>query len=139
MRSSSAIEKNRHYVQVWNIVTLYDDVLIRTPPSKAATLIVWGDDDRVYPVAGAQKLARHIPRSCDVCPAQAIFSTWKAPTPLRPCTSASVTPAARYCAITGGSYAVTSASNTPNEQGSCTFKGGKACDAGAYFAGRCSR
>ena len=27
------------------------------------------------------------------------------------------TPAARYCAITGGAYTVISASNTPNEQG----------------------
>ena len=46
-----------------------------------------------------------------------------------------VTPAARYCAITGGTYATTSGSNAPNEQGTCTFKGGKSCDAGAYFAG----
>ncbi len=50
-----------------------------------------------------------------------------------------VTPAARYCAITGGSYAVTSASNTPDEQGTCTFKGGKTCPASAYFAGACSQ
>jgi putative hemolysin len=46
---------------------------------------------------------------------------------------------ARYCAITGGAYAVVSGSNTPNEQGTCTFKDGKSCDAGAYFAGTCSR
>jgi len=50
-----------------------------------------------------------------------------------------VTPAARYCAITGGAYAVVSGSNTANEQGTCTFKGGRSCDAGAYFAGACSR
>ena len=50
-----------------------------------------------------------------------------------------VTPAARYCAITGGAYRVTGASNMPDERGTCTFKGGKSCDAAAYFAGTCSR
>lgn len=50
-----------------------------------------------------------------------------------------VTPAARYCAITGGLYAVTSASNTPDEQGNCKFKGGKMCEAAAYFSGACTR
>jgi putative hemolysin len=49
-----------------------------------------------------------------------------------------VTPAGRYCAITGGEYKVTSASNDPNEQGTCTFKNGKTCDAQAYFDGTCS-
>lgn len=49
-----------------------------------------------------------------------------------------VTPAGRYCAITGGEYKVTSASNDPNEQGTCTFKNGKTCDAAAYFDGACS-
>jgi putative hemolysin len=50
-----------------------------------------------------------------------------------------VTPAARYCAITGGTYRVRSATNTPNEQGTCTFKGNKLCDALAYFNGNCTR
>lgn len=50
-----------------------------------------------------------------------------------------VTPASRYCAITGGTYAITSGSNTPDENGTCTFNDGKSCDAGAYFAGACSR
>jgi len=50
-----------------------------------------------------------------------------------------VTPAARYCAIAGGTYAITSGSNTPKEHGTCTFKDGKSCDASAYFAGTCSR
>ena len=50
-----------------------------------------------------------------------------------------VTPAARYCAITGGIYTVRSGSNTSSELGTCAFKGGKSCDAGAYFAGACSR
>jgi len=50
-----------------------------------------------------------------------------------------VTPAARYCAITGGTYRVRSATNTPKEQGTCTFKGNKLCDALAYFNGNCTR
>lgn len=50
-----------------------------------------------------------------------------------------VTPAARYCAISGGTYRVRSESNTPNEQGTCTFKGNKLCDAAAFFNGNCTR
>ena len=49
-----------------------------------------------------------------------------------------VTPAAQYCAITGGTYAVTGESNTDNEQGTCTFKDGSQCDAWAYYNGECS-
>jgi putative hemolysin/membrane-bound inhibitor of C-type lysozyme len=50
-----------------------------------------------------------------------------------------VTSAARYCAITGGAYKVTSGSNTANEQGTCTFKSGRTCRANAYFDGTCTR
>ena len=50
-----------------------------------------------------------------------------------------VTPAARYCAITGGTYKVSSADNTPGEQGTCTFRGANACDALAYYQGSCTR
>jgi membrane-bound inhibitor of C-type lysozyme/putative hemolysin len=50
-----------------------------------------------------------------------------------------VTPAARYCAISGGTYKVTSGSNTANEQGTCSFKGGKTCRANACFDGACTR
>jgi putative hemolysin len=49
-----------------------------------------------------------------------------------------VTPAAQYCAITGGTYTVTGNSNTPNETGTCTFKNGQTCDAGDYYNGKCS-
>ncbi len=49
-----------------------------------------------------------------------------------------VTQAAQFCAITGGEYKVTANSNTDQEQGTCTFKTGKTCDAVAYFAGTCS-
>ena len=50
-----------------------------------------------------------------------------------------VTPAARYCAITGGRYAVVARSGAADEQGACALPGGKACDAAAYFGGTCSR
>lgn len=49
-----------------------------------------------------------------------------------------VTPAAAYCAITGGNYTVTGNSNQDNEQGTCTFKNGVTCDAAAYYNGTCS-
>lgn len=49
-----------------------------------------------------------------------------------------VTPAARYCAITGGAYAVTGNSNTDKEQGACTFKNGLVCDVWDYYNGKCS-
>jgi len=50
-----------------------------------------------------------------------------------------VTSAARYCAITGGAYKITSGSNTAKEQGTCTFKNGRTCRATAYFDGTCTR
>ena len=49
-----------------------------------------------------------------------------------------VTPAGRYCAITGGHYTVVMES-AAGETGVCALPGGKACDAAAYYAGRCSR
>ena len=49
------------------------------------------------------------------------------------------TPAARYCAITGGTYRITSASNTRDEKGTCTFRGANTCDALAYYDGSCAR
>jgi len=50
-----------------------------------------------------------------------------------------ITPAARFCAITGGRYAVTARSGASDEQGVCALPGGKACDAVAYYSGTCSR
>lgn len=47
--------------------------------------------------------------------------------------------AARYCAITGGSYTVTAESNTPRERGTCAFPNGKTCGSWAYFNGSCTR
>ena len=50
-----------------------------------------------------------------------------------------VTSAARYCAITGGAYKVTSDRNTAHEKGTCTFKSGRTCSATALFDGTCVR
>jgi putative hemolysin len=49
-----------------------------------------------------------------------------------------VTPAGRYCAITGGRYSVVSVPGAMPEEGNCTLPNGKSCDADAYYAGICS-
>jgi putative hemolysin len=49
-----------------------------------------------------------------------------------------VTPAGRYCAITGGRYTVVTES-AAGETGVCSLPGGKTCDAAAYYGGTCSR
>jgi putative hemolysin len=50
-----------------------------------------------------------------------------------------ITPAARYCAITGGRYSVTAASGTADEKGTCTLPGGRTCDAAAWYGATCNR
>ena len=50
-----------------------------------------------------------------------------------------ITPAARYCAITGGRYAVVAKSGAADEEGSCTLPDGKVCAAAAYYLGSCGR
>jgi hypothetical protein len=50
-----------------------------------------------------------------------------------------ITPAARYCAITGGRYAVTARSGAADEQGVCSLPGGQSCAADVYYAGGCGR
>ncbi|HZF28441.1 MAG TPA: DUF333 domain-containing protein [Gammaproteobacteria bacterium] len=50
-----------------------------------------------------------------------------------------MTAAARYCALTGGAYAITAGSGSVDERGSCTLRGGIVCDADEYFAGACPR
>ena len=49
-----------------------------------------------------------------------------------------ITDAARFCAITGGTYVITGDSGLDTEQGICTFKTGKTCDAWDYYNGKCS-
>jgi putative hemolysin len=48
------------------------------------------------------------------------------------------TAAGRYCAITGGTYTATANQGAADEAGTCTLQGGKACDAGEYYAGTCT-
>jgi putative hemolysin len=48
-----------------------------------------------------------------------------------------MTSAGRYCAITGGRYAVVAGSGTADERGTCLSPSGMNCEAGAYYAGRC--
>jgi Tol biopolymer transport system component/putative hemolysin len=49
-----------------------------------------------------------------------------------------ITPAAQYCAITGGAYAITGGLTAEDEQGTCTFKNGVVCDVWEYYNGKCS-
>lgn len=51
-------ERNRHYQQVWNIVNLYARSLYGHPTSGVPTLIIWGQDDRVFAVEGADRLSK---------------------------------------------------------------------------------
>lgn len=48
-----------------------------------------------------------------------------------------VTPAARFCGITGGQYSTTGTSNTAAETGTCVLPSGEKCDADAYFQRTC--
>jgi putative hemolysin len=50
-----------------------------------------------------------------------------------------LTQAGRFCAITGGTYTVTSGNDAATERGICKLPGGKECEAEAYFSGDCSR
>jgi len=49
-----------------------------------------------------------------------------------------LTPAERYCAITGGTYTITGNSGSDDEQGTCTLKDGTICDVWDYYNGKCS-
>lgn len=48
-----------------------------------------------------------------------------------------ITEAARYCAITGGTVAITGSSGAEDEQATCTFPDGSQCDAWDYYRGQC--
>jgi putative hemolysin len=49
-----------------------------------------------------------------------------------------VTGASRFCAITGGRYAIV-ADNAAGERGTCSLPDGRSCDADAYYRGKCVR
>ncbi|MCU0507212.1 MAG: DUF333 domain-containing protein [Anaerolineae bacterium] len=47
------------------------------------------------------------------------------------------TDAARFCAITGGTYTITANSGQANEDGACALPSGVTCPAADYFSGAC--
>ncbi|MCU0487655.1 MAG: beta-Ala-His dipeptidase [Anaerolineales bacterium] len=49
-----------------------------------------------------------------------------------------ITPAGRYCAITGGEYSISTGGGTDDEQGACTLTDGSQCDAWEYYNGTCT-
>lgn len=49
-----------------------------------------------------------------------------------------VTDAGRFCAISGGNYAVIVEGDALTEEGSCTLPGGVICDARAFWKGTCA-
>lgn len=49
-----------------------------------------------------------------------------------------VTDAARFCAITGGTYEVTGTDDSGEEQGTCTLPDGQSCDVWDYYNGDCT-
>jgi pimeloyl-ACP methyl ester carboxylesterase len=57
----------RHYQQVWNIINLFDTVLHHIPREprfdEIPALILWGESDAIYPVAGAELLHKRLSNS----------------------------------------------------------------------------
>lgn len=56
------ITRNRHYQQIWDIVNLYDNVLCQGP-TQLPTLAIWGKEDKIYNIRGADRLQRCIPQT----------------------------------------------------------------------------
>ena len=50
------ITRNQHYQQVWDIINLYDDKLYQGVPTQFPTLIIWGKEDKIYDISGANRL-----------------------------------------------------------------------------------
>ena len=57
------LDHQRHYRQVWDIVSLYGNVLRSQRPNRVPTLILWGNGDQIFDVAGAPSLAERYPNS----------------------------------------------------------------------------
>lgn len=57
------IDNHAHYEQVWNIVSLYGNAIKTMKPSPVRTLILWGESDQVFDVAGVPALAHKFPNS----------------------------------------------------------------------------
>ena len=54
------INHNLHYQQVWDIVNLYDDILCQGVTTQLPTLIIWGKEDKIYDISGANRLQQCI-------------------------------------------------------------------------------
>lgn len=57
------ISNNRHYQQVWDIVNLDIDVLMRGQKSYKPTFIVWGEGDGIFNIAGKPLLEKKYPKA----------------------------------------------------------------------------
>jgi pimeloyl-ACP methyl ester carboxylesterase len=57
------VTRNRHYQQVWDIVNLYNDTLCQAPRIEIPTLVIWGQEDKIYDIRGVDRLQRCIPGS----------------------------------------------------------------------------
>lgn len=55
------ITRNRHYQQVWDIINLYDDILCQGVPTQFPTFVIWGEEDKIYDISGANRLQECIP------------------------------------------------------------------------------
>lgn len=54
---------NRHYQQVWDIVNLYENVLCQNRSLQRPTLAIWGKQDQIYDIRGAERLQHCLPGS----------------------------------------------------------------------------
>lgn len=65
-------KNNTHYVQVWNIVNLYTDILQRPSSFDKPVFIAWGQEDKIFAINdGKQKLANAFAQSSAVSIEQA--------------------------------------------------------------------
>lgn len=55
--------RNRHYQQVWDIVNLYEEVLCQNLSLQRPILAIWGKQDQIYDIRGAERLQRCLPGS----------------------------------------------------------------------------
>lgn len=56
-------DRNRHYQQVWDIVNLYNDVTCRSRFRAIPTLAIWGENDKIYDIRGADRLQQCLSHS----------------------------------------------------------------------------
>ncbi len=56
-------DNNRHYQQVWSIVNFYTSSLNRLPKQSKPTLILWGERDEIFSIAGLPALKKKFSKS----------------------------------------------------------------------------